>query len=205
MGTSSGESQDLVGARAVLRTVSNEIEPTDLVKSGSGAAVWFLDDAQRQLLLTLGFDRFDNARADWALTRASIYALRRDGGKTRESAELARAELETQLRAAPQRAWLHMGHALALAYLGRKVEPIAEGEQAAELVPVTTNAIILPENQQTLVAIYLLVWKNDKALDRLEPLLTIPDRPSPGRLRIDPTFAPLRGNPRFEKLARGQQ
>jgi TolB-like protein/tRNA A-37 threonylcarbamoyl transferase component Bud32/Tfp pilus assembly protein PilF len=195
---------DLAGARAVLRAASKDIEAVDLVMAAA-AAVWVLDDAQQQLLLTVGFDRFDNGRADWALTRASVYALRRDAAKTRESAELARAELETQLRAAPQRWWLHMSHALALAYLGRKVEAIAEGEQAAELVPVTQNAIVWPENQQALAAIYLRLGEHEKALDRLEPLLTIPDGPSPGRLRIDPAFAPLRGNPRFEKLARGQQ
>jgi hypothetical protein len=29
-------------------------------------------------------------------------------------------------------------------------------------------------------------------------------RLSPGWLRIDPTFAPLRGNPRFQRLAAGK-
>jgi hypothetical protein len=51
-----------------------------------------------------------------------------------------------------------------------------------------------------LARIYLLVGEPEKALDQLEPLLKMPYYLSPGWLRIDPTFAPLKGNPRFERL-----
>jgi hypothetical protein len=51
---------------------------------------------------------------------------------------------------------------------------------------------------------YLLVGEPEKALDQLEPLLKMPYYLSPGWLRINPTFAPLKGNPRFEKLIAGR-
>jgi hypothetical protein len=47
-----------------------------------------------------------------------------------------------------------------------------------------------------------LVGEHERALDQLEPLLNIPYYLSPGWLRVDPTFAALRGNPRFERLVR---
>ena len=51
---------------------------------------------------------------------------------------------------------------------------------------------------------YVLVGEPEKALDQLEPLLRMPYYLSPGWLKIDPTFAPLRGNSRFERLIAGR-
>ena len=48
--------------------------------------------------------------------------------------------------------------------------------------------------------IYLLIGEPEQALDQLEPLLQMPYYLSPGWLRIDPAFAPLNGDPRFERL-----
>jgi len=51
--------------------------------------------------------------------------------------------------------------------------------------------------------IYVRVGEYETAIDRLALLLTIPSLISATILRIDPMWAPLRGNPRFERLVKG--
>jgi serine/threonine-protein kinase len=193
---------DLQGARDVVRAASRTIEPAELV---SCMPEWAWDEQEQQLLLTLGPDRFDNDRALWAWSRARIYAYRGEAAKARESFELARAELEAKLSAAPEHPFFRARYGAVLAYLGRKAEAIVEGERAAAIMPLTKHALAGPDVQGWLAGIYALVGEKEKALDRLEPLLEIPHGFSPGWLKLDPTFAPLRGHPRFEKLLRGEQ
>ena len=91
----------------------------------------------------------------------------------------------------------------ALAYLGRKADAIREGQRAVAAAPISSDALNGPYFQHQLARIYIMVGEPEKALDQLEPLLRVPYFLSPGWLRLDPTFDPLRKHPRFQKLVEG--
>jgi serine/threonine protein kinase/tetratricopeptide (TPR) repeat protein len=193
---------DLSGARAVLRGAPKEIEP-DVLLSFLGTfwdLAWALDDEQRRLLVRLPVSAFDDNRANWGVVLAQSYALMGDQARTRAYADSGRIGFEEQLRDAPDNSQLHALHGLALAYSGRGAEAIAEGEKGVALQPIAKDAYSGAYNQHLLARIYVLTGKPEKALDLLEPLLKIPYYLSPGWLKIDPNFAPLRGNPRFQRL-----
>jgi len=139
----------------------------------------------------------------WAIIRAETDRLHGHPTEARVYADTARLAFEEQLRAAPEDGQRHVFRRLALAYLGRKAEAITEGERAVVLWPISRDAYQGAYIQHQLVRIYLLVGEPEKPLDQLEPLLKMPYYLSPGWLRIDPTFAPLEDNPRFEKLVAG--
>jgi serine/threonine-protein kinase len=193
---------DLAGAQTIIKSVPRGVSPTALVAfvAMHDDLVWVLDQLQQQLLLRLRPSAFDDDRANWGLVFAQTYALRGDAAKARIYADSARFAFEQQLQASPKDPDRHALVGVALAYLGQKAEAIREGERAVALMPLSRDAIQGAYLQHQLARIYLLVGEPDKALDQLEHLLKIPYYLSPAWLKIDPNFAPLRGNPRFQRL-----
>ena len=196
---------DLPGARKVLAAAPREVEPAALVAyvAAYWDVVWLLDDEQRDLLVGLAPAAFDGDRATWGLCLAQAWALRGDEEKTRFHAVEAKKAIEEQLQSAPEDAQRHVGLGLALAYAGDTVAGIAEARKGVAMLPIAKDGFTGPFLQHQLARIYVLAGEPEKALDQLEPLLKIPYILSPGWLKIDPNFAPLRENPRFQKLVAG--
>jgi serine/threonine-protein kinase len=192
---------DLPGARAVIRAAPREVDPAALVASIASwdDLYWVLDDAQQRLLLRLSPASFSDDRAWWAFALAQTYASRGDSSSARAYADSARLVLTARLREAQRNADLRAYLGMALAYMGRKTEAIREGQRALELVPSRSGPELRGRVQHHVIRIYLQGGEVEKALDLLESLNYL----TPGWLRIDPAFAPLRGNPRFERLVRG--
>jgi tetratricopeptide (TPR) repeat protein len=196
---------DSTSADAVLQRAPKAVSPADLAVAFVASDEylgWLLDEAQQQLVLRLKPDAFDN-RLLWATALARTYHLQGNLPRAAAYADSALIAADSALREAPQDEELHALRGLALAQLGRRAEAMEAGERAMGMMPVSRDHETGPYRQHQLVRIYLLVDEPEKALDQLEPLLKIPYYLSPGWLRIDPNFAPLRGNPRFERLVRG--
>jgi serine/threonine-protein kinase len=196
---------DVARAQAVLKATPKEVDPTALVAhmANHNELYWLLDEAQQQLLLRLRPSAFDDDVGSWGIVLAQTYSLRGNRAKAHTYADSARIAFEQQLQATPQDPQRHTFLGLSLAYLGRKEEAIREGKRGVTLMPISRDALVGPYLQHQLARIYLLVSEPEKALDVLEPLLKIPYHLSPAWLKIDPNFAQLRGNPRFERLVNG--
>ena len=196
---------DLSGARTIIGKASATIDSASLAAyfSEYDDLGWVLDSAYERVLLGLGPAAFDNDRANWAIVMAQQYAFRGDMKRARAYADTARAAYEADLKTVPQDGQRHVLLGLALAYLGRKADAVRAGERGVELLPISKDAYNGAYVRHQLVRIYMLVGEPEKALDQLEPLLKVSYFLSPGWLKIDPNFAPLRGNPRFERLVAG--
>ena len=195
---------DLTGARAVLGAVPREVDPATLVAwiATWGDLYWVLDDAQQRLLLRLSPSPFGDDRAAWGFALAQTHAMRGDSAVARAYADSARRVLEARLGDVPRDPVTHGYLGLTLAYMGRRADAIREGKRGLALVRISKGSRARADAHHLLARIYILVGEPEKALDLLEfPLKT--HYLSPGRYKIDPAFAPLRGNPRFERLVNG--
>jgi tetratricopeptide (TPR) repeat protein len=197
---------DLAGARAAITAAQGEVDPTVLVAffGETSGLDWVLDEAGRELLLRLTPAAFNDDRGNWGIALAQAWSRRADTEKVREYAEEARRSYAAKLAQDPRNAQNQVYLGLSLAYLGRRDEAVREGEKAATLRPMADSwegAIV----QHVLVRIHILCGNHEKALDLLEPLLKAPHWLTPGWLRVDRNFDPLRGNLRFEKLCRGRE
>ncbi len=192
---------NLQGARTSLRGAAKNFDPNALVAyvATYNDLVWVLEPPQIELLRRLKPEDFDDA-GSWALCQTQAAFFAGDLPGAREYAEKARTALEQQLANTPNDPQLHALHGLSLAYLGRKDDATREGERAVSLRGITRDSVQGTADVWLLARIYTIVGEHEKAIDVLEKILEVPAYLSPGWLKIDPNFDPLRKNPRFQKL-----
>jgi serine/threonine-protein kinase len=79
---------------------------------------------------------------------------------------------------------------------------IASGRRAVELLPISRDAFDGPLIAAKLAAIYAQTSQFDGALELLNQLVRVPNGLTPGTLRIEREWDPLRGDDRFERLTK---
>ena len=196
---------DLTGAQALLDAAPPTLDRGALVAyvANYDDLYWMLNDADRALTLTLPPSAFDDDRAAWGIVRAEIYWLAGNTARAHVYADSARIAGVDQLRGAPNDAQRHVFLGLALAYLGQREAALQEEERGLALARATGDLSTIPYLEHVALRLDLALGERERALDKLEPLLHEQYWLSPAWLKIDPTFAPLHGNPRFERLVSG--
>jgi TolB-like protein/Tfp pilus assembly protein PilF len=86
------------------------------------------------------------------------------------------------------------------ANLGQKDLAVSEAQHAIDLMPTSKDiydgALVL----EGLAQVYTWTGDRDRAIETLQKLVAMPGYTNYGRLKLHPLWAPLRGDPRFEKI-----
>jgi tetratricopeptide (TPR) repeat protein len=107
-----------------------------------------------------------------------------------------------ELSQRPEYAELHLALGLANAGLGLKDEALREGRRATELMPASRDVLSGGGILVRLAQIEMSAGDRDAAFEHLRQLLKLPSGGylSAATLKLDPTWDPLRKDPRFAEL-----
>jgi len=144
--------------------------------------------------------------------QACVDLVRGNVAKARAEFEAARPAIEKTVANSPQDGVRHGQLGLLYAFLGRKDDALREGQRAMELKPISHDVIegAVVEDFYTLICVY--VGEKDKAISRIERLLTVPfavdyadESVTLSDLRQRWEWDPLRNDPRFQKIIAGPE
>ncbi len=142
-------------------------------------------------------------RASMMVSKAAFFRDRNDASRARAYADTAIRLLTARIRERPGEAEFYSQRGLAHALVGNERDAIADSDRAVALKPLSKDALIggdiLISRAFTLAAL----GRHDEVIPVLEQLLAVPSILYPNVVRLHPQFAPLRANPRFQRLVGG--
>jgi len=197
---------DAEQARRVITEEASRAPSSDVLREVAyrGPLVRVMDARYQEQIAQLPPQAFGADTGGYYLSKATVHAARRETPAARAYYDSARIYLEPLVRKQPDQALLHANLGLAYAGLGLKEAAIREGRQAVAVVPISRDHYSGPRTVSGLAEIYVMVGEYDAAIDQLATVLVIPGdgKVTVPLLQLDPIWAPLRGNPRFERLLR---
>ena len=135
------------------------------------------------------------------LSRAEALTELGAGGAAKATTDSALHSLEAQFGRTPKVPWVSAALGVVYAMEGRTAEAVTAAKRAEALMP---DALDGPGWIANEARVQMMVGNKAAALDALDLVLKIPSDISVQWLKVDPTWAPLRGEPRFAALiARG--
>lgn len=197
----------LAPARRSLAGLPDKVDPTGGASAARYELAWLSRRPRAALAALQGVSGW--VQAPWtrglmpvSLLRAPALALLDEPAAARAAYTSARAALRKALAAQPADAslWSYLG--VAEAGLGESPDAVAAGRRATELAPIGRDSLDGPAYAGQLAAIYAALGERKPAVALLAQLLALPAGRSTSveLLRLDPTWDPLRGDPRFRAL-----
>ncbi len=198
---------DLAAAKRVVTEGLRHADSTELAAYFAlyQEMMWVLDAPMLRRITQMTPAQFFNNRQQWALKVGRTWLLLGDTARGRAYGDTSRTAVEAQLANFPEDAQLHELRGRALALMARNAEAVEEAERSLKMRETALDASTGPYVRYQVARILVQAGAFDRALEILEPLLTAMYADiTPAWLKLEPTFRPLHGVPRFERMTQGR-
>ena len=148
--------------QGLARIEAGRFAPGLLTGDRVSASLVTADSSFRPMLDGLSLASFVGDSARYHLLKAEAAMFRGDSAAERATATRARAILEPRRGARPDDEKKLTILALAYSHLGRHEDAVRAGERAAELLPVSSDAVSGPFIQTYLARVYLAAGRHDE-------------------------------------------
>jgi TolB-like protein/Flp pilus assembly protein TadD len=166
----------------------------------------FSGEDRQALEVLSGFEENVIEDPDFYISRYQIYAqlyhFRNDKAMAKIYADSARVSLQQDLNTIPNDSRIYGSLGIALSIAGQKDQAVLAGEKAVELLPIGKDAWRGHLRQIDLTVIYCHTGEYDKALEKLDYLLSLPGEFSVASMQVDPNYESLRDLPAYAALVR---
>jgi eukaryotic-like serine/threonine-protein kinase len=188
---------DVNGARRTVAATVEKFAPESWRPIGH---LWraglfrIIDDSLSVAERRIKVNSFGLDSGQYILSKAELYTRFAQPTRAAIYYDSAATVMDLTVKRHPE--WPHAFGQLGLAYAGlnRKDEAVRAAEHE------TTDALDGPKWVTNMAQIYATLGDVDKAIEWLTRAMQIPSRLSPKWIELDPAWAPLRRDPRFQKL-----
>jgi serine/threonine protein kinase/tetratricopeptide (TPR) repeat protein len=197
---------NIKAAQSILNTVKridisyyetlNTLILLDLVNKKYNKALNIYDS------LRIAYSKGQHFFLDKYYIKAYIYNLLGDRSKSQQYADSSVILIKNEMKINPNDPRYHSALGLAFAFRGKKSEAISSAKRAMDIYPVSLDAVDGPNYVYNLAWTYTIVGEEEKAINQLKYLLSIPAGMviSKAMLKIDPKWNTLHDNARFQEL-----
>jgi TolB-like protein len=157
------------------------------------------DPSLRNILTSITYSR-DMRRGWYYAHKADLMIYLGDLARARSYADSATRALGDELPNVPETSAIHIARAQTYSISGNRKEALDELTRAEQALPTSVDAFRASERENTRVFVLTNVGDYEAAITTMEKRVDAPGGLSRNYLRLNPRFAMMRGNPRFERL-----